>query len=188
MTSNANQQVLNNQKAAVESSLNVARIMFDASERLVVLNVNTARTALEDVAANVHTLFAAKKPEELFAQYNQMLQPAAEKLVAYYRNAYEIFAQAAEEIAKPIEAHMAETGKMIAAEMEKAAKKSPIGADAAVAAVKQTLAAANNTYDQMSKAGRQVAEIAEANIAAAGEAVVKASTSTTPSRTSRRSA
>jgi len=55
-----------------------------------------------------------------------------------------------------------------------AAEPPPAGSDVAVAAVKSAIAAANSAYDSMNKAAKQVAEIAEANVAAATSATVKA--------------
>ena len=43
-----------------------------------------------------------------------------------------------------------------------------------MAAVNSAIAAANSAYDSMNKAAKQVAEIAEANVAAATNATVKA--------------
>ncbi len=161
-------------KAAVESSLNIVKTVFDSAERLVVLNLNTARSLFEDSSANLKALLAVKTPEEFFSLQTSFAQPAAAKAVAYYRNSYEIVAQSIEEIAKPFEAQMIETNKLVAAELEKAAKSAPVGSEAALAAVKSTIAAANSTYDQVTKATRQVAEMAEANMAAATDVAVKA--------------
>lgn len=174
-------------KNAVESSLNIAKTVFDSTERLVVLNLNTGRALLEDSTANLKALLAAKTPEEFLKLQSGFAQPAATKAVAYYRNVYEIIAQSVEDVAKPLEAQMVETNKFVAAELEKAAKSAPVGSEAALAAVKSTIAAANSTYDQVSKATRQVAEMAEANMAAATDVAVKA-VSTTPAAKSRKPA
>lgn len=167
-------------KAAVESSMNIFKTVFDSAERLVVLNLNTGRAVLEEATANLKALLAVKTPEEFFALQSSFAQPAAAKAVAYYRNCYEIVAQSVEDVAKPLEAHMVETNKFVASELEKAAKSAPVGSEAALAAVKSTIAAANSTYDQVSKATRQVAEMAEANMAAATDVAVKAVSTPAP--------
>lgn len=175
-------------KAAVESSMNIFKTVFDSAERLVVLNLNTGRAVLEEATANLKALLAVKTPEEFFALQSSFAQPAAAKAVAYYRNCYEIVAQSVEDVAKPLEAHMVETNKFVASELEKAAKSAPVGSEAALAAVKSTIAAANSTYDQVSKATRQVAEMAEANMAAATDVAVKAVSSPAPAPKSRKPA
>ena len=170
----SHEKITASQKAAVETSLNVVKTMFDSAERLVVLNLNTARAILEDGSANLMSLLSAKNPEELIALQTGFTQPAAAKTVAYYRSCYDIVAQTLETIAKPYEVQFAEANKLVAAELEKAAKASPIGSEAALAAVKSTIAAANSTYDQVTKASRQVVEMTEANLVAATDAAVKA--------------
>ncbi|MFA6445037.1 MAG: TIGR01841 family phasin, partial [Sterolibacterium sp.] len=105
-------------------------------------------------------------------------QPAAEKAVAYSRSIYEIATQTQEEVSKIVESQFAEANKNVAVALDKAAKNAPAGSDVAVAAVKSAIAAANSAYDSMTKAAKQVAEITEANVAAATSATVKAVGST----------
>jgi phasin family protein len=161
-------------KANVETLLTVANAAFASVERLAALNLNTARTLLEDSIANTKALLSAKDVQELVNLQTNLAQPLVEKAVAYNRSVYEIGAQSQEEISKLIEAQIAELNKNLAAALDKAAKSAPAGSDVAVAAVKSAIAAANSAYDSVSKAAKQVAEIAEANVAAATSATVKA--------------
>ncbi len=159
---------------AVESGIKTLRTAFDSSERLVALNLNTARALLEDGTAGIKAMMTAKSPEALMSVQSAMVRPMAEKVLAYYRNCYEVMAQTLEETVKPYEAQFAEINKNLASEMEKAAAASPIGAEVAVAAVKSSIAAANSTFDQVSRASRQAVDMAETNMTAATEAAVKA--------------
>ncbi len=161
-------------KANIESLLSLANSAFASAERLAALNLNTARTLLEDAMANTKTLLSAKDVQELVALQTAMAQPLVEKAVAYNRSVYEIASQSQEEASKLIEAQIADLNKALAAALDKAAKSAPAGSDVAVAAVKSAIAAANSAYDSVSKAAKQVAEIAEANVAAATSATVKA--------------
>ena len=161
-------------KATVESLLTLANTAFASAERLAALNLNTARTMLEDSVANAKALLAVKDLQELMSLQSAFAQPIVEKAVAYSRNVYEISAQTQEEMSKVFEAQFAELNKNVAAVLDKAAKSAPAGSDVAVAAVKSAIAAANSAYDSMNKAAKQVAEIAEANVAAATSATVKA--------------
>ena len=166
-------------KAAVESLLTLANTALASAERVAALNLNTARSLLEDGVANTKALLAAKDVQELVNLQASLAQPIVEKAVAYARSVYEITSQSQEEIGKVFEGQVAEINKGVASALDKAAKSAPAGSDVAVAAVKSAIAAANSAYDSMSKAAKQVAEIAEANVAAATNATVKAvSTST----------
>jgi phasin family protein len=174
-------------KTSVEAVLSLANTAFAGAERLAALNLNTARTLLEDSVANAKTLLSVKDVQELLNLQSTLAQPAVEKAVAYARSVYEIASQSQEEVSKLVEAQVAELNKAVAAALDKAAKSAPAGSDVAVAAVKSAIAAANSAYDSVSKAAKQVAEIAEANVAAATSATVKA-VSTTPTKGGKKAA
>lgn len=168
------EQFTNASKANIEALLTIANAAFASAERLAALNLNTARTLLEDTISNTKALLGAKDAQELINLQSTLSQPLVEKAVAYNRSVYEIASQSQEEVSKLFEAQIAELNKNLAATLDKAAKSAPAGSDVAVAAVKSAIAAANSAYDSVSKAAKQVAEIAEANVAAATNATVKA--------------
>jgi len=172
------EQFATTNKANVETLLTLANSAFASAERFAALNLNTARSILEDGIANSKALLGAKDIQELLSLQSALAQPLVEKAVAYNRSVYEIASQSQEEVSKLIEAQIAELNKNLAAALDKAAKSAPAGSDVAVAAVKSAIAAANSAYDSVSKAAKQVAEIAEANVAAATNATVKAVTAT----------
>jgi len=166
-------------KTNVETLLTLANNAFASAERLAALNLNTARSILEDSMASSKALLGAKDIQELVSLQTSLAQPLVEKAVAYNRSVYEIASQSQEEVSKLLEAQIAELNKTLAAALDKAAKSAPAGSDVAVAAVKSAIAAANSAYDSVSKAAKQVAEIAEANVAAATNATVKAVSAST---------
>lgn len=168
------EQLASANKANVETLLTVANTAFASAERLAALNLNTARTLLEDSVSNAKTLLAAKDAQELLSLQTSLAQPVLDKAIAYARSLYEIGTQTQEEFGKIFEAQFAEVNKNVSSVLDKAAKNAPAGSDVAVAAVKSAIAAANSAYDTMTKAAKQVAEIAEANVAAATSATVKA--------------
>ena len=171
---NTPEQLAGANKANVEAMLTLANTAFASAERFAALNLNTARAVLEDSVNNAKTLLGAKDLQEVISLQATLAQPSVEKAVAYSRSVYEISAQTQEEFSKLVEAQFAEVNKNVASTLDKAAKSAPAGSDVAVAAVKSAIAAANSAYDTMSKAAKQVAEIAEANVAAATNATVKA--------------
>lgn len=168
------EQLASANKANIESILTLANTAFASAERLAALNLNTARTVLEDIVANSKSLMGAKDAQELLSLQASLAQPAVEKAVAYSRSVYEIATQTQEELSKVFEAQFAEINRNVTTALDKAVKNAPAGSDVAVAAVKSAIAAANSAYDSMTKAAKQVAEIAEANVTAATNATVKA--------------
>ncbi|MBL8474100.1 MAG: phasin family protein [Rhodocyclaceae bacterium] len=161
-------------KAGVEFGLSLANVAFVGVERLSALNLNTVRAALEDLSANVKLVMAVKDVQGVAGLQDAVVKPSLDKVVAYSKSVYELAQQTQEEVAKLVEAKVAELNKSVAAALEAAAKSAPVGSDAAVAAVKQVLAAADAAYANVNKAVKQVAEVAEANVAAATKATMDA--------------
>ena len=160
--------------ASVDAMFTLANTALASAERIAALNLNTARSMLEDGVANAKAMLGAKDPQEFFAVQASLAQPGLEKAVAYTRSVYEISAQSKEEISKLLEAQFNDFQKQVLSLLEKATKNAPAGSDVAVSAVKSAIAAATSAFDSMNKAAKQVADIAEANVAAATNATVKA--------------
>ncbi|KON81678.1 phasin family protein [Azoarcus sp. PA01] len=161
-------------KPALDTYLKSATTAFESVERLIALNLNTARSALEDGSGFVRALLAAKNPTEILDLQSSFAQPLAQKSLAYYRSGYEIVAQSLEECLKPYEAQFAEANKLATIAIEKAARSVPGGGEVAVAAMRSAMATANSTYESVTKATRQAVEITEANVAATADATIKA--------------
>lgn len=167
-------------KAGIETLLTLANTAFASTERLAALNLNAARSAIEDSASSTKDLFSVKDPQELLGYQTSLAQPALEKAVAYSRSLYEIASQTQEEMGRLFQAQFAELNKSVSTALDQAAKNAPAGSDVAITAMKSAIAAATSAYDNVSKAVKQVTEITEANIAAATNATVKAAGGVAP--------
>ena len=168
------EQIVAANKANVETLLTLANTAFASAERIAALNLNTARSVMEDSVSGAKALMGAKDVQEALSIQASLAQPNVEKAVAYSRSVYEISAQTQEELSKMVEAQFGDFQKTIAGLLDKAAKSAPAGSDVAVAAVKSAIAAANSAFDNMRKAAQQANELAQSNIAAATSATVKA--------------
>ena len=168
------EQLTSANQAAVETLTTLFTKAFSQVERLTALNLNTARSVLEDSVAATQTVLAAKSPQDLVALQAKLGQPVLNKAVAYGRSVYEIATEGQQEFTKLVETQVAELNKTFTAALDKAAKSAPAGSEPVFAAVKSALGAANTAYDNVSKAAKQATEIVEANVAAATEATVKA--------------
>lgn len=170
----AREQFASANKAAVETLTTVATKAFSQVERLAALNLNTARSVLEDSVAATKTVLSVKNPQDLVALQATLAQPMLDKAVAYGRSVYQIATEGQQEFAKLFETQIAELNKTFTSALDQAAKSAPAGSEQMFAAFKSALGAANSVYDNVSKATKQATEIAEANVAAATEATMKA--------------
>ena len=167
------------QKATVETSLKLANTVFASTERLAALNLNTARSLLEQTVQNFKTLLGAKDVQSFVTLQAAQAQPALDNALAYSRGIYEIATQTKEEIAKLVEGQIADTNAKVTGLVNKALKNAPAGSETAVATLRTAIDAANSAYDSMNKVAKQVVEIAEANVSAASDATLKAAANVT---------
>ena len=68
-------------KAAVDSMLSLANTALASAERIAALNLNTARSLLEDSVANTKALMGAKDVQEAMSLQASLAQPNVEKAV-----------------------------------------------------------------------------------------------------------
>jgi phasin family protein len=170
----ASEQFASANQATVEALTTLTTKAFSQVERLTALNLNTARSVLEDSVAATQTVLAVKNPQDLAALQATLAQPILDKVVVYGRGVYEIATEGQQEIAKLFEAQVAELNKTFTDALDKAAQSAPAGSEPVFTAFKSALGAANTVYDIVSKATKQATEIAEANVATATNAAVKA--------------
>jgi phasin family protein len=168
------EQVFAAQKANLETLFGLTNKAFEGVEKLVELNLQVAKTALSEAAANTEAALSVKDAQELLSLQSSLLQPSAEKAASYSRHLYDIATATGAEVAKVAEAQLADTQKKFATMVDTAAKNAPAGSENAVALVKSAVAAANNAFESVQKAAKQAAEVAEANFAAATNSAVKA--------------
>ena len=168
-------QILAAQKANVETLFGLTNKAFEGVEKLVELNLQVAKTAMNEVAETTIAALSVKDAQELLALQASLLQPSAEKAASYSRHLYDIFAGTNAEVTKVAESQITDAQKKVLAAVDTAVKNAPAGTENAVALVKSAVAAANNAYESVHKAAKQAADMVEANFNAVTTTAVKAS-------------
>ena len=168
------EQIVNVQKSNVETLFGLTGTAFEGIEKLIRLNLQLAKTAMTEAAANTEAALSVKDAQELLALQSSLLQPAAEKAAAYSRHVYEIAALTGAEVSRVAEATSAEAQAKFMAIVDTAVKNAPAGSENAVALVRSAVAAANNAFESVQKASKQTAEVAGANIQAMSSTAVRA--------------
>ena len=172
------EQVLAAQKANVQTLFGLTGKAFEGVEKLIELNLQVAKTALEEASEATSAALSVKDAQELLALQASFLQPAAEKVAAYGRHVYDIAAATNTEVTKAAEAQIADAQKKFLTLVDSAAKNAPAGSENAVALVRSAVAAANNAFESVQKAAKQAADVADANIQAMTSTAVKATQTT----------
>jgi len=176
------EQIVAAHKANIETFFGLTNKAFEGVEKLVELNLQTAKVAMGEAADNTKAVLSVKDVQELLALQTGMLQPVAEKVAAYNRHLYDIAAATNAEFGKAAESAAAESQAKFMAVVDTAVKNAPAGTESAVALVKSAVAAANNAYESVQKATKQATEVAEANIQAITSTAVKATQASAKSR------
>lgn len=168
------QQVLNSQKAAIEALVSIQGSVFGGFEKLVDLNLKAIKATLDEVSEKSQQVAGVKDAQEAVAMTSSLVQPSAEKAMAYSKHVYDIVTGVQSDLTKLGEAQLAEGQKHMQDAIEQLTKNAPAGSESAVAMLKSGLAQANTAFDSMTKAAKQAAEVAEKNLAAATSATMKA--------------
>jgi len=168
------EQILTAHKSNVEILFGLSSKAFEGVEKIVELNLQTAKAAMSEVADTTRAALSAKDPQEFFALQAGLYQPTAEKIAAYNRHLYEIAAATNAEVTKVAEATAAEAQAKFLALVDTAVKNAPAGTENAVALVKTAVAAATNAFEGVQKAAKQAADVAEANMQALSQSAVRA--------------
>lgn len=98
---------------------------------------------------------------------NSTFQPGIDKASAYARSVYEVAAGVQSDISATVEAQITSFSKDVGMALDTALKSAPAGSESAVAAVKSAFGTANTMYENIMKASKQMAAIAEANLTSA---------------------
>jgi len=168
------EQVLGRQKAAVTSLVATQTALFSGFEKLVDLNLKVLKATLEETALRAQQAVDLKDPQDAAAFASGIVQPGAEKAVAYGKHVYDILAGVQAELVTLAEAQVAEGQQQVTEAIEQFSKNAPTGSEGAVALIKSSLATATSAYDSLAKAAKQAAEVAESNLNAAANATFKA--------------
>jgi len=149
---------------------------FEGVEKFIELNLNAAKSSLEESSAATKQLLAAKDPQEFFNLSAAQAQPTAEKVLAYSRHLANIATSTQAEFTHAAEAQIAETNRKVLSLIDEVSKNAPAGSEQFVSFFKTSIDNANASYDHISKSTKQAVEALEANLNNAVSTAAKAAT------------
>ena len=162
-------QIVAMHKAALESFQALAAKTLEGFEKLAELNLAATKSTMDESAEQLKALLEVKDVKALADFAAGSAQPGADKMTAYAKHVYEITSDTGSEIAKLVEKQFSDVNRQMHSAIESLAKNAPAGSEGVVTFMKSAVAAANTAYDQVNKATKQVVELAEANMVAAGK-------------------
>ena len=161
-------------KANVAQATRIAAIAMENAEKLMKLNLATAKAAFAQGVQGASAVAAVKDPQEFFALPTRYAESGVESIVGYSRSVYDVVSEAQAQYSALVEEAMAGYTKGLASWVENASRSAPAGSDVAINAMKSTVAATSAAFDQFQKASKQVVSLADASMRAAAANATKA--------------
>jgi len=167
------EQIAAAHKANLETLSGLTNQALKSIEKLVELNMHIAKQSLGESMSSAKKALEIKDVQQLLAHQAEAVQPMAEKIMAYSRHLYELAHETQASFTKSAEQEFQAGQKKITALVEDWTKNAPAGSDAAVNAMKQAIASANNVFETSQKAVKHAVELAETNLSNATNTVEK---------------
>lgn len=162
-------------KKQVEVAFQAFQIGFDAWESLVKLNLEAGKSLLHESVANVQSLSQIRDAAGVTAWSGNQFKAGAERVSGYSRNVYEIGGQATGGLGNVLEQSLLSNNQEAMEWVDEVLKASSIPQpEGTAAAAKAAMANAKAVIEGISKAVRQTAGYADANVRAAAAATAEA--------------
>ena len=157
------------QADAMQASSAAAMKTLEGFQRLAEVNLQAAKAAMDGSTDQIRALLAAKDVNTLTNLVSSFAQPPAEQFTAYAKAVYAIASETNADLTKMVQQEIAKGNKQLAASIEELAKNAPAGSEGAVGFIKQAMASANMTYEQLNESMKRVVEMGGAGAAAGGK-------------------
>lgn len=168
------EQLIAINKAGFEAALRFAGVALGGAERLMELQLKTARSALNDGIENARTLGAVRDFEQLSTLKDTVVQPSFEKATAYAKEVYDVASVTQADLSKLVEEQVSELNKQFVAVLDQMVKNAPAGSEAGIAAMKSTLAAVNSGIDNFTKVAKQFGDATQNNMEVVANQTIEA--------------
>jgi phasin family protein len=170
-----NEQFFNAVKASIENQVaffnSLASSNMAALEKLMELNMSTAKVTTEESAVIAKQLISSRDAKEVQALLSALPQSILAKATAYNSHLANISSASQTEITRATEQQFADIGGKLSALIDQTTKDMPPGSENSAAAAKAVLASASAGYEQFSKNAQQAAEAVAAQASNTAEKV-----------------
>ena len=168
------EQLIAFNKANVETALRFAGVALEGAERLIELQLKTAKSAIADGIQSARVLTSVRDFEQLSALKDTVVQPSFKKATAYAKEVYDVATGTQADLSKLVEEQVSEFNRQVVSALDQIVKTAPAGSEVGIAAMKQTLAAVNSGFDNLSKVAKQFGEATQNNIEVVANQTIEA--------------
>ncbi|WP_027802215.1 TIGR01841 family phasin [Paraburkholderia dilworthii] len=158
------------QQANLDFFFGLASRMLEGEEKLVRLNLDTAKMTLADWHQREQDGLAKKDRQEVTGLQDALALHSAEKVLTYERQVVEIASTTQTQLAEVVNARYQELSRQVQSFVENLAQNVPVGSEPTIAFLKQAITLADTTQESVQKATKQAVEVAQSNLDAATKA------------------
>ncbi|MGF6780836.1 phasin family protein [Paraburkholderia sp. GAS334] len=162
------------QQANLDFFFGLASKMLEGGERLIKLNLDTAKTMLADWYQRVQDGLTRKDREDVPSLQSALALPSAEKVLTYERQVAEITSTMQTQLAEVVDARYQHANREVQWFVENVAQNAPVSAEAAIAFLKQAIALANTSDESAQKTAKQTVAFAQSGVSVATETASEA--------------
>ena len=158
----------------IEAALRFAGLALEGAERLIDVQLKTAKSALADSLQSARVLASVRDLDQLAALKDTLVQPTLEKATAYAKEVYDVAAGTQADLGKLVEEQVAEFNRQVISTLDQIVKTAPASSEVGIAAMKSTLAAVNSGFDNLTKVAKQFGEATQNNIEVVANQTIEA--------------
>jgi phasin family protein len=168
------EQLIAINKAGFEAALRFAGVALNGAERLIDLQLKTAKSVLADGLQNARAVTSVRDVEQLAALKDTVVQPTFEKATAYAKEVYDVATSTQADLSRLVEEQVSEFNKQMVSALDQFVKTAPAGSEVGIAAMKSTLAAVNSGFDNFTKVAKQFGEVTQNNMEVVANQTIEA--------------
>ena len=161
-------------KANVEAVLRFAGLALEGAERLIDLQLKTAKSALADGLQSARVIASVKDFDQLASLKDTVVQPTLEKATGYAKEVYDVATQTQADMGRLVEEQVAEFNRQVISALDQIVKTAPAGSEVCIAAMRSTVAAVNSGFDNFTKVAKQFGEATQNNIEVVANQTIEA--------------
>jgi phasin family protein len=161
-------------KANMEAAIRIAGVALEGAERLIGLQMKTAKSALADGLQNARALTSVRDLDQFAALKESVVQPTFEKATAYAKEVYDVASATQADLSRVVEEQVSEFNRQMISALDQIVKTAPAGSEVGIAAMKSTLAAVNSGFDNFTKVAKQLGEATQNNIEVVANQTIEA--------------
>src|ERR1700692_3737244 len=157
------------QQANLDFFFGLVSKMLEGGERLIKLNLDTAKTTFADWYQRIQDGLTKKDGQDVPGLQNSLLLPSADKVLTYERQVAEIASTMQTQLAEVVDTQYQQANRQVEWFIENVAQNAPVSSEAAIALLKQIITVANTARDSMHKAAKQTVDFAQSSVSATME-------------------